>query len=460
MKPSADETSARDRAKDTREADEEADEETARRKEAPSLFGGAVPRRFRVDPDAAPPAYPRATVGRNPVGLFAALEGDARDKRKDVPNDAAGKGGAPSSPRTKKKTGSLSAMLARAAMPAPGSVADPVPAARASSPPARDNTAEVRDPAVALDPARLFMRRARHELGARGARGARPRASRLQGERRRRRRFARRDARAESRGRPERERAVRDVRGVGAGDAQARARRAPGRAARAEKGARKRIRRRARRKRKRERGPRSRDDGARPGPVSCVAQTRPELSVVVAFAGPTRVVAFAGRARGDSRGDRTSDRRRGGAPASPVRAVRQRVPQALRGEVRAPGVLRVLARAHRGPDRNRPRGARVAVRVPQLPPAGHQEAAHEGVLHVGTRRKRKEGVRVVDESVNKSRERNLKDFFILRKLKFPDEACAEKRGACFVRHSLCGAFFSPGGLSRRFVNVDFRPRAS
>ena len=165
MKPSAGETSARDRAKDTREADEEADEETARRKEAPSLFGGAVPRRFRVDPDAAPPAYPRATVGRNPVGLFAALEGDARDKRKDVPNDAAGKGGAPSSPRTKKKTGSLSAMLARAAMPAPGSVADPVPAARASSPPAA-KTAEVRDPAVALDPARLFMRRARHELGA------------------------------------------------------------------------------------------------------------------------------------------------------------------------------------------------------------------------------------------------------------------------------------------------------
>ena len=165
MKPSAGETSARDRAKDTREADEEADEEKARRREeAPSLFGGAVPRRFRVDPDAAPPAYPRATVGRNPVGLFAALEGDARDKRKGVPNDAAGKGGAPSSPRTKKKTGSLSAMLARAAMPAPGSVADPVPAARASSPPAK--TAEVRDPAVALDPARLFMRRARHELGA------------------------------------------------------------------------------------------------------------------------------------------------------------------------------------------------------------------------------------------------------------------------------------------------------
>ena len=31
----------------------------------------------------------------------------------------------------------------------------------------------------------------------------------------------------------------------------------------------------------------------------CVAQTRPELSVVVPFAGPTRVVAFAGRARGD-----------------------------------------------------------------------------------------------------------------------------------------------------------------
>jgi regulator of telomere elongation helicase 1 len=165
MKPSAGETSARDRAKDTCEADEEADEEKARRrKEAPSLFGGAVPRRFRVDPDAAPPAYPRATVGRNPVGLFAALEGDARDKRKGVPNDAAGKGGAPSSPRTKKKTGSLSAMLARAAMPAPGSLADPVPAARASSPPAK--TAEVRDPAVALDPARLFMRRARHELGA------------------------------------------------------------------------------------------------------------------------------------------------------------------------------------------------------------------------------------------------------------------------------------------------------
>ena len=113
--------------------------------------------------------------------------------------------------------------------------------------------------------------------------------------------------------------------------------------------------------------------------------------------------------------------------------------------MRAPGVLRVLARAHRGPDRNRPRGARVAVRVPKLPPAGHQEAAHEGVLHVGTRRKRKEGVRVVDESVNKSRERNLKDFFILRKLKFPDEACAEKRGACF-RSSFCAVrFFRRGG---------------
>jgi len=163
MKPSAGETSARDpSAKDARETDEEADEEKARRRKekAPSLFGGAFPvRRFRVDPETAPPAYPRATVGPNPVGLFAALEGDdARDKRK---------GGAPSSPRTKKKTGSLSAMLARAAMPAPlRAVADPVPAA--SSPKTGNaKTAEVRDPAVApTDPARLFMRRARHELGA------------------------------------------------------------------------------------------------------------------------------------------------------------------------------------------------------------------------------------------------------------------------------------------------------
>lgn len=62
-------------------------------------------------------------------------------------------------------------MLARAAMPAPGSVAgsrEPVPAARASSPKTGNaKTAEVRDPAVApTDPARLFMRRARHELGA------------------------------------------------------------------------------------------------------------------------------------------------------------------------------------------------------------------------------------------------------------------------------------------------------
>ena len=68
-----------------------------------------------------------------------------------------------------------------------------------------------------------------------------------------------------------------------------------------------------------------------------------------------------------------------------MRAVRQRVPQALRGEVRTPGVLRVLARAHRGPHRSRFR-VFVAVRVPQLPPAGHQEATHEGVLHVEKKR--------------------------------------------------------------------------
>ena len=171
MKPSAGETSARDRAKDTREADEEADEEAARRKEAPSLFGGAVPRRFRVDPDAAPPAYPRATVGRNPVGLFAALEGDARDKRKDVPNDAAGKGGAPSSPRTKTKTGSLSAMLARAAMPAPGSGRPG--SRRARFFPARGEDGGGSRPGGRARPARLFARA--RATSSRGAHGRVPR---------------------------------------------------------------------------------------------------------------------------------------------------------------------------------------------------------------------------------------------------------------------------------------------
>ena len=56
-----------------------------------------------------------------------------------------------------------------------------------------------------------------------------------------------------------------------------------------------------------------------------------------------------------------------------------------------------------------------------------------------------EGGRTSSRRVDKSRERNLKDFFILRKLKFPDEACAEKRGACF-RSSFCAVrFFRRGG---------------
>ena len=140
-------------------------------------------------------------------------------------------------------------MLARAAMPAPGSVADPVPAARALLPRPRVTIRRRfgRDPAVALDPARLFMRRARHELGA-AAHEALVRALRdfkANGDAAAVLRVATR-ARAEDD--PERERAVRDVRGVGAGDAQARARRNTWTRARGKRREKKKAR--ARRKRK------------------------------------------------------------------------------------------------------------------------------------------------------------------------------------------------------------------
>ena len=141
-----------------------------------SLFGGAVPRRFRVDPDSAPPAYPRASVGRAsaPVGLIAALEGDTTARATALgPNDAAGgkeaAAAAKEAAEKKKKTGGLSAMLARARGAAP-------PAARADAAGAdgvasrgvvSHGDAEARDPALApIDPARAFMRRARHELSA------------------------------------------------------------------------------------------------------------------------------------------------------------------------------------------------------------------------------------------------------------------------------------------------------
>ena len=120
--------------------------------------------------------------------------------------------------------------------------------------------------------------------------------------------------------------------------------------------------------------------------------------------------------------------------------MRQRVPQALRGEVRTPGVLRVLARAHRGPDRSRPRGG-VAVRVPQLPPAGHQEATHEGVLHVGkrfsfcfTRSRRSAHGKCATRT---SREESNLNLFL----------------AFMFRASFLRAFYSRGGSGFRFEGV-------
>ena len=155
-----------------------ADEAAARKKDAPSLFDGAIPRRFRVDPDAAPPAYPRASAARTPVsvGLLAALDGDARGPRRDDPPRGAAAAG-----RKNARQG-LSAMLARATtrhdappaareaaarleVPPRARGASTTPASSTPNPPGVSD-AEARDAAAAADPARAFMRRARHELSA------------------------------------------------------------------------------------------------------------------------------------------------------------------------------------------------------------------------------------------------------------------------------------------------------
>jgi len=167
---------------------------------APSLFGGAIPKRFRVDPDAAPPAYPRAKDGRKPVGLIAALTSGSRGKNEGdtfpgVPNEGAVKqadeklmrAGNAAAKSAKKKSGSLSAMLARAhklvsAPPTRGSEETPnvngdAATANGSQTPSTTVTRDSFLPSdrqdvqdlrggVCVDPVRLFMRRARHELSA------------------------------------------------------------------------------------------------------------------------------------------------------------------------------------------------------------------------------------------------------------------------------------------------------
>lgn len=166
---------------------------------APSLFGGAIPKRFRVDPDAAPPAYPRAKDGRTPVGLIAALTSGSRGKNEGDtfpggPNEGAVKrtdeklmrAGNAAAKSAKKKSGSLSAMLARArdvsAPPTRGSEETPNVNGDASNangsqtpsttvtrdsflPSDRQDVQDLRG-GVCVDPVRLFMRRARHELSA------------------------------------------------------------------------------------------------------------------------------------------------------------------------------------------------------------------------------------------------------------------------------------------------------
>lgn len=168
---------------------------------APSLFGGAIPKRFRVDPDAAPPAYPRAKDGRKPVGLIAALTSGSRGKNEGdtfpgVPNEGAVKqadekrmrAGNAAAKSAKKKSGSLSAMLARAhklvsAPPTRGSEETPnvfgdAATANGSQTPSttvtrdsflpsdRQDVPDRKRGGVCVDPVRLFMRRARHELSA------------------------------------------------------------------------------------------------------------------------------------------------------------------------------------------------------------------------------------------------------------------------------------------------------
>ena len=168
---------------------------------APSLFGGAIPKRFRVDPDAAPPAYPRAEDGRKPVGLIAALASGSRGVNEGytfpgVPNEGAVRraddermrAGNAAAMSAKKKSGSLSATLARAressvaAPPTRGSEETPnvfgdAATATGSQTPSttvtrdsflpsdRQDVRDVRG-GVRVDPVRLFMRRARHELSA------------------------------------------------------------------------------------------------------------------------------------------------------------------------------------------------------------------------------------------------------------------------------------------------------
>uniref|UniRef100_A0A7S0H0B7 DNA helicase n=1 Tax=Micromonas pusilla TaxID=38833 RepID=A0A7S0H0B7_MICPS len=167
---------------------------------APSLFGGAIPKRFRVDPDAAPPAYPRAKDGRTPVGLIAALTSGSRGNREGDtfpggPNEGAVKrtdeklmraGNAAAA--SVKKSGSLSAMLARArdvsAPPTRGSEETPnvngdaahlngsqTPSTTVTqksflSSDRQEQDVATRGGAICVDPVRLFMRRARHELSA------------------------------------------------------------------------------------------------------------------------------------------------------------------------------------------------------------------------------------------------------------------------------------------------------
>ena len=168
---------------------------------APSLFGGAIPKRFRVDPDAAPPAYPRAKDGGKPVGLIAALASGSRGVNEGatfpgVPNEGAVKraddermrAGNAAAMSAKKTSGSLSATLARArqssvaAPPTRGSEETPnvfgdAATANGSQTPSttvtrdsflpsdRQDVRDVRG-GVRVDPVRLFMRRARHELSA------------------------------------------------------------------------------------------------------------------------------------------------------------------------------------------------------------------------------------------------------------------------------------------------------
>ena len=366
-------------------ADEEADEETARRKEAPSLFGGAVPRRFRVDPDAAPPDPARHASAETRSVCSRLSRGTRATKEKTSRTTPRGKAARRRPLERRRKPGSLSAMLARARCRRPGPWPTRFPP-RALLPRPRVTIRRRFETRRSRSTRRACScARARHELGA-APHEALVRAPRLQGERRRRRRFARRDARAED---DPSANGLYATFGVLVPETHKRAHATHLDALRARKKA-----------RKKNWASRATNENAvknGAGPATTLgALDRDPSRVSRKRAGALRRRRFRGtHPRRRSRGtrERRFARRSNLRPPSRWRA---RLPGACCAATRAASPSRRSAgtrRATRAGSRTSragpepAQGARVAVRVPQLPPAGHQEAAHEGVLHVGTSRR-------------------------------------------------------------------------